>query len=64
MAIQLSGNTVITDSRELRKITSTNTDTNTVLADAMRQDDEYIQILDSSGNEIHRVWGASESLCG
>jgi len=61
MAIQLSGNTVITDSRELRKITSTNSDTNTVLADAMRQDDEYIQILDSSGNEIHRVWGASES---
>lgn len=61
MAIQLSGNTVITDARQLRKITGTNSDTDGVLADAMRQDNEYIQILDSSGNEIHRVWGASES---
>lgn len=61
MAIQLSGNTVITDARQLRKITATNPDTDNVLADAMRQDNVYIQILDSSGNEIHRVWGASES---
>lgn len=61
MAIQLSGNTVITDARQLRKITGTNSDTDNVLADAMRQDNVYIQILDSSGNEIHRVWGASES---
>lgn len=61
MAIQLSGNTVITDARQLRKITGTNADTDGVLADAMRQDNVYIQILDSSGNEIHRVWGASES---
>ena len=61
MAIQLSGNTVITDARQSRKITGTNSDTDNVLADAMRQDNVYIQILDSSGNEIHRVWGASAS---
>jgi len=59
MAIQISGNTIITDTRELKHVANTSFNTNLVLASALRQDNDYIRILDSSGNEIHKVWGGT-----
>lgn len=59
MAIQLSGNTVITDSAGLKHVANTSYNTNLTLASALRQDNDYVKILDSSGNEIHIVWGGT-----
>jgi hypothetical protein len=57
MAIQLSGVDVITDAREL-KIRSADDDVKEILRYALREDNDFLEIQDSSGNPIHVYYGA------
>lgn len=58
MAVKINNVEVVTDARQL-KIRSTDDDVKETLRAALREDNDYIRILDSNGNAIHTFWGAN-----
>jgi hypothetical protein len=58
MAIQIAGTDVFTNARQL-KVRSADADVQASLRAALRENDDKIRILDSSGNPIHVYFGSS-----
>ena len=56
MAIKVSGNTMISDTRELNNITGTDTATNTVINDAIAAQNNILQIYDSQNAVVRTLY--------
>lgn len=59
MALKLDGTVVVNDSRQLQNCANTDSITRLSIADSLRYDDNKIQILDTSGNPVHVIFGTN-----
>jgi hypothetical protein len=56
MAIKVSGNTIISDTRELNNITGSDTGTNTVINDAIAAQNNILTIYDSNNAVVRTLY--------
>ncbi len=56
MAIKVSGNTIISDTRELNNITGSDTGTNTVINDAIAAQNNVLTIYDSNNTVVRTLY--------
>lgn len=56
MAIKVSGNTIISDTRELNNITGSDTGTNTVINDAIAAQNNVLTIYDSTNTVVRTLY--------
>ena len=60
MAIQVSGNTVITNSLELQNIANTDVTTSTAINNAIKTQGNVLRIYNSAGVEVRTYYCAQE----
>lgn len=58
MAIKITGNTIISDTRELQNITAADTGTQTVMNDAVAQQNNVLTIYDSNNTVVRTLYCA------
>ena len=61
MAIKITGNTIISDTRELQNISNTDITTSGAINDAIKTQGNILSIYDSSGTEVRKLYCATET---
>lgn len=61
MAIKITGNTIISDTRELQNISNTDITTAGAINDAIKTQGNILSIYDSSGTEVRKLYCATET---
>jgi hypothetical protein len=59
MAIRVTGNTVISDTKALENISNTDVQTDTTINSSIIKQGNVLRIYDSAGEEIRTLWCAA-----